>query len=189
MTAIKEDVLCPGEWMQTFSGIAFWPLTPCQEDIFIEDIAHSLSLQCRFAGHTREFYSVAQHSVIVASIVPPEHSFWALMHDASEAYLVDFPRPIKDASRLGDEYKAIESNLMRTICRRFLLPLNEPECIREADNRVLMTEARDLLRPAPMTWKNKAVPLDELIEPWPAKLAESQFLSMANRFISQKHAV
>ena len=68
---------------------------PNPDDIRIEDIAHALSNQCRFAGHAREFYSVAEHSVHVSQLCLPEHALWGLLHDASEAYLVDLPRPLK----------------------------------------------------------------------------------------------
>ena len=81
-----------GDWMQTHSGIQFWPLDPRPEDILIEDIAHALSNQCRFAGHCCFHYSVAQHSVLVSENVPAQDAMWGLLHDAGEAYLVDLPR-------------------------------------------------------------------------------------------------
>ena len=179
---VRELLNRRGKWMQTYSGLAFWPLDPWGEEILIEDIAHSLSQQCRFAGHTRQFYSVAQHSVLVARACPPEHAAWGLMHDASEAYLVDLPRPIKDGSLLGDEYKAVEAQLMCSICDRFGLSRAEPACVKEIDNAVLMAEARDLLGVPPMAWDNKVEPLAMPIRPWAPEQAECEFLMLALRF-------
>ncbi|MFN9113590.1 MAG: phosphohydrolase, partial [Bacteroidota bacterium] len=71
------------QWIQTFSGIAFWPLDPKPEHVRIADIAHALSMKCRYNGHTRKFYSVAEHSVLVSRHVPEEDALWALLHDAS----------------------------------------------------------------------------------------------------------
>lgn len=82
-------------WIQTYTGKKMFPLAPKREDICIEDIAHALSMKCRFNGHCNLFYSIAQHSLIVASLVKPELRLAALLHDAAEAYLPDFCRPIK----------------------------------------------------------------------------------------------
>jgi hypothetical protein len=81
--------------MQLLSGKAFYVTDPKPEDIDILDIAHSLSMQCRYNGHTKGFYSVAEHSVLVANLVPPRLRLQALLHDASEAYVGDVIRPIK----------------------------------------------------------------------------------------------
>ncbi|MBF0612521.1 MAG: hypothetical protein HQL55_15470, partial [Magnetococcales bacterium] len=79
----------PDNWIQTFTGRQFWPLAPVLEHIHVQDIAHALSLLCRFNGHCQKFYSVAEHSLHVATILPPELAGWGLLHDASEAYLAD----------------------------------------------------------------------------------------------------
>ena len=80
-----------GSWLQTYTGIQFWPLDPRPEEIDIQDIAHALSLLCRFNGHCQRFYSVAEHSVHVSTILAPEFGLWGLLHDAAEAYLSDIP--------------------------------------------------------------------------------------------------
>jgi hypothetical protein len=64
-----------GNWIQTFTGRQYWPLDPREGDVYIEDIAHALSLQCRFTGHCRSFYSVAEHCVRVSHVVPSEDAF------------------------------------------------------------------------------------------------------------------
>src|SRR4051794_15527189 len=84
-----------GGWITTFSRRQFWPLDPHSDEIHIEDIAHSLSQQCRFGGHSRSFYSVAQHSCLVSALCKANDALWGLLHDASEAYLGDIPRPLK----------------------------------------------------------------------------------------------
>lgn len=143
-----------GDWMQTFSGGKFFPLNPRPEDIHLDDIAKALSRLCRFAGHTEMFYSVAQHSVYVSAFVPPEHALCALMHDATEAYLVDVPRPLKKAL---PGYAEIEQNVWLAIAERFCLPYEMPECIKEADNRVLLAEKAQLLKPSE-DWGFKETP-------------------------------
>lgn len=168
-----------GSWMQTYCGIAFWPLDPHEDEILLEDIAHALSLQCRFSGMTRSFYSVAQHSILAARELPQEFRPWGLLHDASEAYLHDMIRPIKDHSSLGVEYKKVEYRLMSVICKRFGLPEGQPECVSYVDLRLLMTEARDVLGPTRIDWRPQVEPFDWKIDPWSPAESEERFLDMA----------
>ena len=171
-----------GDWMQTFTGRQFWPIDPRVEEICIEDIAHALSNQCRYAGHCRDFYSVAQHSVIVSLACNPTDALWGLLHDAAEAYLVDLPRPIKRFSDLGTHYQVLEKALMEVICKRFGLPLVEPASVKKADNVVLVTEMRDLMAPPPVkwavSWDNE--PLPEPIYAWAPEEAKRDFLRRFN---------
>ncbi len=141
-----------GDWILTYTGVEFWPIDPRPEDVCIEDIAHALSMQCRYAGHTSQFYSVAEHCVRVTTLVPPEDQLWALLHDASEAYLVDLPRPIKRYTEIGKHYRVAEDALMRVICDRFGLPHEEPPSVKRADQAMLCVEARALL-PVNSWWK------------------------------------
>jgi uncharacterized protein len=173
-----------GDWMQTFTGKAFWPLDPRQDEICIEDIAHSLSCQCRYTGHTLRFYSVAQHSVLVSRLVPREDALWGLLHDASEAYLVDLPRPLKMMSRLGDEYRLIETRLMKEVAARFGLSTEQPASVEQADEALLATEARDLMSPPPRPWRELVDPLPDKIKPWSSGRAEQVFLFEAGLLMS-----
>lgn len=118
----------------------FDPLYPekCKYDI--GDIAHALSMQCRFGGHTSEFYSVAQHCVLVSKYCDPKDALWGLLHDASEAFLVDLPRPIKYATSVGAEYRKLEKRVQKAICDHFHLPEDEPCSVKLADQRVGLTE-------------------------------------------------
>ena len=171
-----DQVTRNGDWMLTATGRQFWPLDPRPEEIDIEDIAHSLAHQCRFAGHCRFFYSVAQHSVLVSKVVPPEHAAWGLLHDAAEAYLVDLPRPIKRYSEMGDLYREIEGRLMRVICERFGLSAKEPLSVKFADDVLLMTEKRDVMPPSPEPWRETAEPMEQIIRPWTPNRAKIEFL-------------
>lgn len=116
----------------------------------IQDIAHALSHLCRFTGHTREFYSVAQHSVYVSRIVPPQHALAGLLHDAAEAYLGDVSSPLK---ALLPDYKKLERCFEAQIFEHFGLPAELPPEVKQADQTMLATEMRDLM---PVTARDMA---------------------------------
>lgn len=161
-------------WIQTFSGRMFWPLDPSPADVRIEDIAHALSLKCRYTGHCREFYSVAQHSILVSEIVPPADALWGLLHDGAEAYFADIARPVKKSHRL---FSDIEDRIMLAICDAFGLPHEQPESVSQADVVLLMTERRDLLGTPPRAWTLRADPLEEHIVPLSPTDAEKLFIA------------
>lgn len=144
------------DWIQTFTGRQFWPLAPRVEDIDIKDIAHALANLCRYGGHTESFYSVAQHSVLVSQVVPSEHALRGLLHDASEAYLIDVPRPIKHSAGM-ESYRSAEKALLSVIYSAFDLTAEDPACIKTADNALLRTEQRDLMKVPPAAWKDYRV--------------------------------
>lgn len=151
--------LTDSRWMQTFSGEQVWPLVPEGTIRFI-DIAHALSNICRFGGHTKSFYSVAQHSVYASHMVPPDHAKWALLHDAAEAYLGDAIRPLKNSlevfnpdMRSWESFSDHEEQLLKHIGERFGLQWPPPfEAIEDADLRLLISERRALLQPSPAPW-------------------------------------
>lgn len=138
---MKENLYTP-DCIRTFTGIYMNVFEPTLEMICIEDIAHALSYQCRFAGHLPIYYSVAQHSVLTSQRVDQKHKIAALLHDASEAYLMDIPSPIK--KRLAN-YKEIEDKLMLLISQKFGFKLPLHDDIKEADNFMLQWEWSTLM--------------------------------------------
>jgi len=147
-------------------------MSPRAEDVCIEDIAHALSLICRFNGHCRGFYSVAQHSMLVSEACETRQAQrCGLMHDAAEAYVGDVVRPLKTRSHEG-----IEAGVMAAIAARwgFVHPFSSDVSI--ADNRMLATEARDLMLPAPADWGLRAEPYPDRIVPVRSQEAERMFL-------------
>jgi hypothetical protein len=126
-------------YIETASGKLYHFLNPQPDEIDIEDIALALANKCRFGGHT-DFYSVAEHSVLVALRLPPGLQLAGLLHDASEAYLGDIPSPIKD--ELPD-YRALENINQSAIEYKFGLSLTEDDYrkVKHADLQALRTEA------------------------------------------------
>lgn len=162
-------------WIQTYSGRRFTPTNPNPDAVVIQDIAHSLSMQCRFSGHTKKFYSVAQHSVLVSYTCNHEDALWGLLHDASEAYLVDVPRPLKRSGKFN-AYLEFEQKVQAAICKRFGLTLNEPPSVKRADMLLLATEARDLMSPLRSDWVQPIDPLPFKIDSLSPQEAKDLFM-------------
>lgn len=169
--------------LRTFTGRYVHPLAPEIFEIDIVDIAHSLANQCRFSGHVRDFYSVAQHSVHVAQQVRKHEdkriALWGLLHDAPEAYLVDLPKPLKMAAGFGENYRKAEEQLMIAICFTFHLPLTEPEIVKHFDKVLVCTEARDLMGRQGAPWYDVDM-LPDPIEAWAPGEARRRFEEMFN---------
>lgn len=161
-------------WIQTYTGRQFWPLDPRPEHIQVEDIAHALSMLCRYNGHCLEFYSVAQHCVLMSHEVLPEHALWALLHDAAEAYLGDMPRPLKHQDEMA-QFRLAETEIMLAVQDRFELG-DEPFEIRDADNRMIATEKRDIMGDGVGKWLDHGQAYEVRIESWPPVVAERRFL-------------
>ena len=176
MDSEQKEVLDRGDnWIQTFTGLRMWPLDPRPEEICIEDIAHALANQCRFAGHCQRFYSIAEHSVRVASICSSENRLWGLLHDASEAYCCDLPRPLKHHPGMN-QYRGCEDGIAFAVAIKFGLPLNIPAEVKEADSRLLATEKRDLMAIGP-AWGWLPEPLPSKIVPLDQEAAKKAFLT------------
>ncbi len=175
-----------GASIRTFSGKTFWPLEPRAADVDMVDIAHALANLCRYVGHTRRFYSVAQHSVLVADVVGPPHRAWGLLHDAAEAYLGDMAATVKVADApLGAAYRAVEESVTRAIAERFGLAWPEPDDVVVADRALLVAEFRDLmvLHAGDLEWlvERYGPPYPKEVDPWSPDEAEVAFLDTYRR--------
>lgn len=162
-------------WILTRSGRKFDLANPTADMVDPTDIAHSLSMQCRFNGHTRHYYSVAQHCYLVSDLVPAEYRLEALLHDATEAYVGDLVRPLKEGMHLyygnigvACVYAATEERVWQAICQRFDLEPALPDCVKQADLVALATEKRDLMPEHPEPWPclSGIEPIPQFIDPW-----------------------
>lgn len=167
-----------GGWFVTAHGHRFWPLDPRPEDIFIEDIAHSLARLCRYCGHIRAtMYSVAQHSVIVSQVLQPGDALRGLLHDAPECYLGDLIKPIKN---LLPQYELIEEKVDEAVCHRFGIDYNDRNQrhrVKRADLALLATEFRDVARCGAKTTENAIPALRRRIVPCSTPRAKKLFLA------------
>ena len=172
-----------GDWMQTYSATRFWPLSPRADEIAIVDIAHALSLQCRYGGHCLRFYSVAEHSVLISRWLAEQgHDratcLWGLLHDAGEAYVLDMIRPLKASM---PEFRLIEQRVMVAITTRFGLYPHQPEPVTEADNRILVDEKRQNMAPG-LAWVTDALePLGISLRFWSPETAQEEFIVQFRR--------
>ena len=175
-------------WTQTYTGKKFFPLKPSTDDVSIIDIARALSMQCRFNGHVKRFYSVAEHSVLVSRIVEADYDVMArgkhpyegedyrranlclaaLLHDGSEAYLGDMVRPLKVLPELA-QFRAIDNDVQVVIDGTFLdfVPDWGRDLIKQADNDILGSEAEWLLVGGPHADWAKTTSTGKLATPDP----------------------
>lgn len=176
-------------WIQTFTGRQFFPSAPRPEDVDVADIAHALSLQCRFNGHCAAFYSVAEHCVRVSRLLSELYpgrrdlALWGLLHDAAEAYVADLPRPVK---AMMPGFREMEDRVLRVVVARYGLPWPMPAEVCEADDALLVTECRDLMGPCPAPWETDAEPLPTKIEPADPKEAERMFLGRFGELVGHR---
>ncbi len=175
-----------GIWSQTFTGRKVYLHSLKPSDVDIKDIAHSLAMQCRYTGHTKKFYSVAQHSVLVSELCDRKDALWGLLHDGSETYLGDIARQVKHSAEL-EGYRKWEKFLTGVIAERFHLCPEEPKSVKVVDKVLLGIECVDLMSPLTPGWskwingakkfaKEKGIQLPFLTNPWSPELSEKNFL-------------
>lgn len=156
------------------SGVYFNYERPEECPFTIEDIAHGLANTCRFTGQVTTFYSVAEHSLRVAALLPAQEQLAGLLHDASEAFCCDIPKPLKN---MLPGYREIEQRVTNAINVRFRVgPV--PPSVHKADMVLMATERRYLLPPDDSEWPclDGVVPLPERIVPLSPESAEQAFL-------------
>ena len=175
----------------TYTGKVFDLLNPRPEMVCIEDIAHALANICRYTGHTLQFYSVAQHCVLMAQADLPGDPLVRLLHDSAEAYIGDMSRPWKQnllVHNFGRLVKEHEEIILYTISEALRFRIYNTPDIKEADNRMMVTEIRDLMCPNsefdPIVKSYK--PLPDVIKPWDAWTAEGKFLNMYHVLCEEK---
>jgi hypothetical protein len=169
-------------WIRTFTGGKVYYFEPHKSNIEIEDVAHALSLICRFNGAVTSFYSVAQHSVFVCDMIYNDTkdkslAYTGLMHDASEAFISDVPSPFK--SHFAG-YKKAEKRMEKWLAARFDFDFPYNDIIKRYDLRALSTEMRDLMIVADN--ENLPEPFDIKINPKGPKQAERMFMARYNKF-------
>lgn len=169
-------------WIQTYTGEKFYPTDPDSEEVCIYDIAHALANTCRFNGHSEIFYSVAHHCVLGSYHCDDPLGF--LLHDAAEAYLVDLPRPIKSCFPM---FAKLENRLLEAIAEKFNLEFPFSDSVHVTDNRMLQTERKFLLGPAPAMWKlsDDFPAYDIEIGRWTPAFAERRFLERFEELTGQ----
>lgn len=170
-----------GPWLLTATGRRFFLLDPQPSEVHVADVAHALAHTCRFGGHTRWHYSVAQHSVLVADMVidagRPDLELVALLHDATEAYVGDCIRPLK---RELARYQVIEAGVWVAIAARFGLAVELPVEVKHADNVALATERRDVMMHEGHSWdidEAKYQPSERSVERLEPAAARMKFLT------------
>lgn len=186
--------MCPHPWhdpdittnstIQTFVGEMFDVFNPDPALIHVKDISHALSMICRYGGHSREFYSVAEHCVLMSKHFESQGdknlARCALLHDASEAYMGDVVRPLKMQLPL---YRNVEDTLHAHIFHRFGLEPHLPPKIKEADLRITVDEREVVMMPRVWSYD----PLDPLgveVQCWTHDQAEQAWLDSYWRLFS-----
>jgi len=185
----------------TASGLLFDPLKPTPDGIRAVDVAHALANKCRYTGHTRVFYSVAEHSVRVSQYlreggVCREGQLWGLLHDCGEAYLPDIASPVKPhvwiripGTGTDIPFEEAERNVLRAVAEALTVPWEGHDrwaaTVKEADLAILSWEVRALLPPIPGYWReadrtlNRSPPAAPELSGapgWKPRVARDEFL-------------
>jgi hypothetical protein len=171
-SATVRKVIGPTILLQ--SGEYFDFLDPDNSKVTIEDVAHGLSMICRYTGQCNEFYSVAEHSWHASYHVHPDFAFDALMHDAPESVVGDMSKPLKD---ICPEYRLIEDRIERSFARKFGFNVPLAPEVKEIDIVMLATEQKLIMKNRDdWDYTRGRIPLDIKLYCWPPKTAKEMFL-------------
>jgi|SRR3569623_300267 len=181
---MKLDMITAHPYMGTFTGRRLYPNDLAADQINIVDIANGLGREARFGNQADHFYSVAQHSVLLATLVPDEYKVWAMLHDASEAYTHDMPKPIKRCiSGWGD----MEHRLSQVIYEHFGLSGDIPDEVKAIDDRIVIDEAQVLFETWP-EWarEHQADKTGVMIRPWSRTVSRYIWLRYMYKLLGKK---
>ncbi len=170
--------------ISTKDGQFFDYNNPDRYDFDIEVIAHALSNLCRYGGHSRRFYSVAEHSVLVSTVVPSKLALCGLLHDASEAFVGDMPSPLK---AMCGSYRTIENRVQAAIAEQFKLPYPFPHEIHVADKMLYKAERQQIAPVPDNVWHTDIPAADVDIAAFSPKIAKRLFLDRYEELIGVKH--
>lgn len=172
-------------WLLTSGARKFDLRNPRAQDVDPHEIAHSLGNLCRFTGHTFTHYSVAQHCLLVADLVPAEHRLAGLLHDAHEAYIGDISTPFKE---LLPGFREVEAPIWAAVADYFGIDRQLPPEVKHADRVALATEKRDLLPGHPEPWEtlHGIEPAPRAVLPLAADLARHLWLDRLHNYLAHR---
>lgn len=185
----KRDNQADKAYIATYTGKKFYLLEPRAEDIDIVDIAHSLAMQCRWTGHCKFHYSIAQHAYYCSFLGPDNEAFHRLNHDNSEAYISDMNRPFKHYTDAGVAYRKVEEPLQNLIYETFGLSVIEPPSVHLADNAMLYAEKDQIMGytfDEAQKWTADEAQASITIEKWTPEYAEKMFLNRFHELYSRR---
>jgi len=170
-----KNSLKNGDWRKEFDSINMSEILKIEDLGVQEVVALETSSKTYFAEGYGAHNSVAQHSVLVSHLCDSAHALHGLLHDASEAYLIDLPSPLKRSGKFNI-FKEYENSLQETIYKKFGLSQNEPQSVKFADTKMLYTEARDLFKTLRSDWEIKKEAYPFIIDPLPPQQAKDLFM-------------
>lgn len=176
-----------GDWMETHTGLRFYPIDPTPDQFDPLDVAHALSQSCRYGGHTKRFYSVAEHACILADYAQrqgfsPQDQWTILHHDDAEAYICDLPRPVKHQMPAYKEAEALVESVLFDV---FHVEYPFPVFLKGMDNMIIADERAQVMNRSKNVWYNPyrvplGVKLWNVLGRWPAYV-KWQWLRRHNR--------
>jgi hypothetical protein len=167
-------------WMETFRGNQFFFKKPFDYQFSDVEISHSLSMQCRYGGHTQRFYSVAEHCCLISDWLlmrglNPWIAYTGLHHDDAEAYIGDIPRPLK---HMLPQFKAMEETIDLAVSAYYRTIYPFPPIIKEADSRILVDERRQAMSDSDNDWGTDGLePLGVNLRFWSPEVAASEWFA------------
>ncbi len=184
MNRIESEV---DGYITTYNNKKFYFDYPHVDMIDLNDIAHSLSMMCRYNGHVYKHYSIAQHCVLASRLVPKRLALAALMHDAAEAYMGDMVSPLK---KRIPKFKEIESRIEKIIEQKFNFYVSEEDkkLIKKVDDILYVTEIRDL-KGFKSESKSDIIPMNKKIHPWKQNQAYWSFINRYRKIESEQSKV